>query len=122
MEDYFDTGCDIAVGATYRIMENLKIGTGINYTVAGVKDKYFEDSATLLNASANPLLDSIAFGLGATYGFKFGLDVTLSCLYSHYLPKSYSVTQYSNNNPVYSVDGTYKKDVFEIGVGLGYHY
>jgi long-chain fatty acid transport protein len=127
LNEYFDVGCDIGIGATYRIIENLKIGGGINYTESGAKDKYFKDSGTLLNASANPLLDSIAFGLGATYGItKYGLDLTLSCLYSHYIPQDYSVTQYSTPPnpivPVYTVDGTYKKDIFEIGIGVGYHY
>ncbi|GHT91053.1 hypothetical protein FACS1894140_0840 [Spirochaetia bacterium] len=121
-KNFFTTGYDLGFGVTYRIIENLKIGTGINYTETGAKDSYFNDSGTLLNASANPLLDSIAFGLGATYSLKHGLDATLSFLYSHYIPQDYSVTQYSSANPVYSVDGTYTKDIFEIGIGIGYHY
>ncbi|MHC6202323.1 OmpP1/FadL family transporter [Breznakiellaceae bacterium SP9] len=115
--DYFGVGYDIAVGATYKILENLKLGAGINYTESGAKDKYFEDTATLFNASANPALDSVSFGLGATYSFKFGLDATISCLFSHYLPQDYSFS-----TQVFTDSGTYEKDVFMMGIGLSYHY
>jgi hypothetical protein len=37
------------------------------YTNTGAKDSYFDSSATLLNASANPPLDSITLGCGAQY-------------------------------------------------------
>ncbi|MDR1933292.1 MAG: hypothetical protein LBQ57_10795 [Spirochaetales bacterium] len=122
-EDYFGTGYEIGLGATYKIVKDVKLGFGVFYTETGAKDSYFNSSSTALNASGNPTLDSIAFGLGGTYSFTSGFDATLSFLYCHYLPVDYSITAYNTNNqPIYTVDGTYKKDVLEIGIGVGYKY
>jgi long-chain fatty acid transport protein len=118
INDHFGTGYEIGLGAIYKLTEEFKMGAGIFYTETGAKDSYFNNSATLLNASANPTLDSIAFGLGGTYSFKNGLDLTVSGLYCHYLPVDYSVSQPG----VYTVSGEFTKEVLEIGIGVGYHY
>jgi long-chain fatty acid transport protein len=121
VEDDLGTGYEIGLGATYMIMENLKLGAGFLYTEAGAKDSYFENN--ILNASANPFLDSIAFGLGGTYYFDNGLDVTLSFLYCHYLPVD---GKKSGDLPTplhaFDMNNSYKKNFFEIGIGVGYKY
>jgi long-chain fatty acid transport protein len=117
INDFFGTGFEIGLGVTYKVIEALKLGAGVFYTETGAKDSYFNDSRNILNASANPVLDSIAFGAGGTYSFNNGLDVTLSALYCYYLPFDYSVSSSG-----ITVDGTYKKDVLGIGIGVGYKY
>jgi long-chain fatty acid transport protein len=122
ISDYFGVGWEIALGGSYKITDAIKLGLGLMYTESGVKDSYFNDQLTILNASANPPLNSIAFGLGGSYTFNNGLDLILSFLYSHYLPADYSVSQYSGPYEVYNVSGTYNKDVIEIGIGVGYKF
>jgi long-subunit fatty acid transport protein len=122
VNDFFGTGWEIGIGATYKVIEALKLGFGVFYTETGAKDSYFNDQRTILNVSANPTLDSIAFGAGGTYSFKSGVDLTLSALYCHYLPLDYSVTRNSTSGDLYTVSGTYSKDVFAIGIGVGYKY
>ncbi|AEF86663.1 conserved hypothetical protein [Treponema primitia ZAS-2] len=125
INDYFDTGWEVALGGSYKITEAIKVGLGVMYTESGAKDKYFNDSHTLLNASASPPLDSISCGLGGSYAFKNGLDLILSFLYSHSLPVDYSVSQYAPaplNLEVYNVSGTLNKDVLEVGIGVGYKF
>jgi long-chain fatty acid transport protein len=119
-DDYFGTGYEFGLGATYKLIENLKLGLGLIYTESGAKDLYFTDS--LLNASANPPLDSLAVGLGGTYAFKNGLDITLSGLYSHYLPRDFTVSMPAGQDIVADISGTFKKDVIEVGIGVGFHY
>jgi long-chain fatty acid transport protein len=118
LNDYFGLGFEAGLGVSYEIIEGLKAGAGFMYNESGAKDSYFNDSKTILNASANPPLDSIAVGLGASYTLKNGLSFTLAFLYSHYLPQDYSV---STPN-VFDVSGTYEKDVLNIGIGVGFHY
>jgi long-chain fatty acid transport protein len=113
-DDYTQAlGYDAALGVTYQVIEPLKLGAGVSYTESGIKDSYFNQTTTVLNASPNPPLDSIAFGLGATYSFNQNFDLGLAFLYSHYLPKGFEVG---------SLEGTYKKDVLNAGIGVGYHY
>jgi long-chain fatty acid transport protein len=118
--DYFGIGYEIGLGTTYKLIENLTLGLGLIYTESGAKDLYFTDS--LLNASANPPLDSVAVGLGGTYAFKNGLDITLSGLYCHYLPRDFTVSMPAGTDIVADISGTFKKDVIEVGIGVGFHY
>jgi long-chain fatty acid transport protein len=123
VEDDLGTGYEIGFGATYMLMKNIKLGAGLLYTEVGAKDSYFGNN--ILNASANPLLDSIAFGLGGTYYFDNGFDVTLSFLYCHYLPvdgKKSGDLPIPAPTHVFDMDNTYKKDVIEVGIGVGYKY
>jgi long-chain fatty acid transport protein len=118
LNSYFDVGWDISLGASYKIIKGLKLGLGVMYTEVGTKDSYYESSATLLNASANPPLSSIAGGLGGSYTLDMGLSFTLSGLWSHYLDRDFSASQPS----AFDVTGTYKKDVINIGIGIGYTF
>ncbi|MDR1211386.1 MAG: hypothetical protein LBK40_04045 [Spirochaetaceae bacterium] len=120
IKDYFDLGYEAGLGASCKILDGVTLGTGIMYTESGARDSYFTDSKTVLNASANPPLDSIAVGLGASYALKNGLSFTLSGLYSYYLPHDYSSV--SPFPSIFSASGTYKKSVLNIGIGAGYHY
>jgi long-chain fatty acid transport protein len=116
-KDYFGVGFDVGLGAKWQVLEPLNLGLGFSYTESGTKEKYFNES--VLNASANPPLDSIAFGLGGTYSFSFGMDFNLGVLYCHYLPADYKASAPSN---IAIVEGTNKKDVVILGIGLAYHY
>jgi long-subunit fatty acid transport protein len=110
----------LGLGAHYKVMKGLKLGAGVMYTDTGAKDSYFESSDTILNASANPPLNSIALGLGGSYALDMGLSFTVGFLWSHYLDRDYSAAQVSSGNTVYDVSGAYKKDVINIGIGIGY--
>jgi long-subunit fatty acid transport protein len=117
VDDYFDIGFDAGLGATWQVLDALKLGLGFSYTESGTKEKYYNES--VLNASANPPLDSMAFGLGGTYSFGFGLDLNLGVLYCHYLPADYEAV---GPGGAFGVEGTNKKDVINIGIGVSYHY
>jgi long-chain fatty acid transport protein len=113
-DDYTQAlGYDAAFGITYQVIEPLKIGAGVSFTESGIKDSYFSEE--ILNASANPPLDSVAFGLGCVYSFNQNFDIGLAFLYSHYEPHDYSVSGGA-------ISGTYKKDVLNAGIGVGFHY
>jgi opacity protein-like surface antigen len=118
INEYFGLGYEAGIGVTYEIIEGLKAGAGFMYTESGAKDDYFNDSKTILNASGNPPLDSIAIGLGASYVLKNGLSFTLAGLYSHFLPQDYSVSV----PDAFEVSGTYEKDVINVGIGVGFRY
>jgi long-subunit fatty acid transport protein len=118
LNDYFGLGYEAGLGVTYEIIEGLKAGAGFMYTESGAKDDYFNDRMTILNASGNPPLDSIAIGLGASYVLKNGLSFTLAGLYSHYLPQDYSIPV----TGAFDVSGTYEKDVINVGIGVGFSY
>jgi long-chain fatty acid transport protein len=117
VEDDFGIGWEAGLGLTYKLLEGLKLGAGFMYTDSGAKDSYFSNNDYLLNASANAPIDSIAFGLGGTCALKNGLSFTLTGLWSHYLPADYDTTSKAG-----SAEGTYKKDVINVGIGVGYHY
>ncbi|MCL1912138.1 MAG: outer membrane protein transport protein, partial [Leptospirales bacterium] len=112
---YFGTGWEVALGATYKVLEQLKVGGGVMYTESGAKKKYLNDTKTIFNASANPSLDSITIGLGATYAIMDNLDFTLSAMWAHYFPENFSVS-----SPPVAVSGKYSKDVIDIAYGVGY--
>jgi long-chain fatty acid transport protein len=114
-EDYFNAGYDVGLGAKWQVLDALKLGLGFSYTESGTKQSYYDES--VLNASANPPLDSVTVGLGGTYSFGFGLDINLGVLYAHYLPADYKAATTG-----LSVEGTNKKDVINIGLGVSYHY
>jgi long-chain fatty acid transport protein len=117
-EHYFTIGYDIGLGASWQIVKEIKLGAGFSFTESGAKAEYFSDSSNVLNGSANPPLDSIAFGLGGTYSFPFGLDLNLGFLFCHYLPVEYAAVYPGAT----AVNGTNKKNVFEVGIGVSFHY
>jgi long-subunit fatty acid transport protein len=117
LNEYFDTGYEISLGATYMVLKELKIGAGFLYTESGAKDIYFENGNTALHCSANPPLDSIAASLGVTYTL-YQIDITCAALWTHYLPQDYSYHMASSGGV--DVSGEYKKDVFDIAIGAGY--
>jgi long-chain fatty acid transport protein len=108
---YFTPGFDLGVGATYQVLDPLKVGAGVTYCLVGAKKKFYQEQA--LTAQANPPLDSVNFGLGGTFDFSSvgvkGLTATLSCLYADYL-----------TNKTDSIST--KKDVVIIGLGVGYNW
>ena len=115
VNEYFGTGWEVGLGATYKVIKELKVGIGCLYTESGAKKSYLNDIKTAFNASANPLLDSIAVGLGANYAVLENLDVTLSLLGTHYLPENFSL-----NAGAFKVSGKYAKDVIDIAYGVSY--
>ena len=117
INNYFGTGYEVGFGAKYKVLENLKLGAGAMYTESGAKEKYLNDTRTALNASANPMLDSITLGAGATQTVRRNLDVTLSFLWGHYLPENFSL-----DSGVFKVSGKYAKDVFVMGYGVSYRF
>jgi len=110
-EKLFGTGWEAGIGATYKVMPELKVGLGYLYTDQGAKSKLYSDSDFFLVNSANPVLDSHAFGLGATYTVIPNLDITLTGEWTHYISKDYTVG---------STSGTYKKEIYDIGLGASY--
>jgi long-chain fatty acid transport protein len=117
VSDYFDTGWELAFGAKYKVLDNLKIGAGAMYTEVGAKQAYLNDSGTAFNASANPMLNSIALGTGVTYSARNNLDFTCSFLWSHYLPENFSI-----DTGAFKVSGKYGKDALGIGYGVSYRF
>jgi long-chain fatty acid transport protein len=112
LEDSFGTGYEIGFGAIYKVMEPLKVGGTFMYTNQAVKDEYLEDDASLLTTSANPILDSLMFGLGATYTVLPNLDVTLAGNWVHYLPVDVDTAG--------GLEISYEKEVYTIALGVAY--
>lgn len=111
-EDYFNTGYEVALGATYKVMEPLKVGASVMYTDQAVKKEYLESEDDLLTTSANPILNSIFMGLGATYTVIPNLDLTVALSWVHYLPEDVKTAS--------GLDISYKKDVYNIALGASY--
>ena len=118
--EYFGTGYEFGLGATYLIMPELKAGLGFMYTESGAKDAYFNNQDTFLNCAGNPPLDSYTIGLGGTYTVIQNLDVTLSGSWTHYLPETYKIGDATTAPGQKEIAGEYKKDVYNIGLGVGY--
>ncbi len=112
LEDQFGTGWEVALGATYKVMEALKVGASVMYTDQAVKKEYLETDSDLLTTSANPILDSIFMGLGATYTVIPNLDLTVALAWVHYLPEDVKTTA--------GLDINYKKDIYNIALGASY--
>jgi long-chain fatty acid transport protein len=121
LNDYFGIGYELSVGATYLVLPELKIGAGCMYTESGAKDSYFNNQYTKLVASGNPPLDSISISCGATYAINKNFEITLSALWTHYIPFDYSyAVQGTTAGAITDVSGTYKKDVYDIGLGASF--
>jgi long-subunit fatty acid transport protein len=122
LNDYCGTGWELSLGAIWKPVKERKIGTGFLLTEMGLKDSYFDNQYTLLNASANPPLDCIGMTLGANWIMEnLGLDFTVVCSWIHYLPRDYEFTaRGATAGAIQDVSGTYKKDVVNLGLGLGY--
>jgi len=120
ISEFFNMGWEAGIGAVYQIWPELKAGGGLMFTTSGAKKSYFESQYTITNCSANPPLDSITLGTGATYIFQnLGLDVTLGLTWTHYLPVNATVIWDGENvNTTYNVK--YAKDVVNIALGVGY--
>lgn len=116
MNDYYNNGWEFSIGASYQVMPELKIGIGYNYTCQNAKSELFNNANTLLTVSGNAPLDSMTYGLGATYTIAdMGLDITVAASWTHYMSETYEFT--SSIGPV---SGKYEKDVYNIGLGIGY--
>jgi len=112
LEEAFGTGYEVAVGAVYTVMPELKVGASVMYTDQAVKKEYLEDDGELLTTSANPILNSIFMGLGATYTVIPNLDLTVALSWVHYLPEDVKTAS--------GLDISYKKDIYNIGIGASY--
>jgi len=124
VNDLYNNGWEFSIGATYQVMPELKVGAGFLYTSQSAKSDLFNTQYTILTTSANPSLDSWAIGLGGTYTIaNLGLDITLTGSWTHYIPEDYAFTHVpaAGGNSLGSFSGEYKKDVYNIGFGIGYH-
>ena len=115
-EDYFGTAYEVSLGATYKVMDALKVGGAFMYTSQGAKDDLNTTSGNLNTVSGNPVLDSIFIGLGATYTVIPNLDITLAGGWVHYLPEDADIVLSSGN----TLKVEYKKEVYNIALGASY--
>lgn len=112
-DDDFRSGWEASIGATYQVMPELKVGAGFMYNDIGVeKDIY--DLGDFFTISTNPPLNSISIAIGGTYVVMPGLDLTLACSWTHYLPESYDFQKLG------TIKGEYRKEVYDIAIGVGY--
>lgn len=112
-KDYFNTGYELNLAGQYQLTKQLLLGGTFMYSDQGVKKAYWEDSNTLLAASANPPLNSVTFGTGAKYNVWKSLDLLLTGAYIHYLPTSADVSAFNV---------TYNKDIVEVCLGASYKF
>jgi len=113
VEMAFGNGTEMSIGIGYKVMSGLDLGLTCMYTRQGVRKEYLKDSGPILTTSANPILDSVNTGLGATYMVMDGFDITLALNWAHYFPKELGI------------DGTpfkvkYEKEVYGVSLGVGY--
>ncbi len=120
VNDFYGMGWEAGLGASYRLLANLKVGAGFMYTESGARKSYFGSQYTVVNCSANPPLDTFTTGCGATYYFPdLGLDLTLGFAWAHYIPVRTTLDfDGENADSTYSV--SYSKDVYMLGFGAGY--
>lgn len=112
LEDEFGTGYEVSLGAVYKVMEPLKVGGTFTYTNQAVKTSYLENDGALLTTATSPILDSLMFGLGATYTVIPNLDVTVAGNWVHYLPTDVDTDA--------GLEVSYEKEVYTIAIGVGY--
>ena len=113
VEDDYNTGYEVALSGRYAFTEKLLCGGSVMYTESGAKDSLYE-SGDLLTVSANPPLDSLMFGLGVKYMVIKNLNVLLSGSYVDYLKKDVTTDA--------GLEITYKKQVFNMGLGVSYMF
>lgn len=119
--ELFGTGYEVALGATYRVIEPLKVSASVMYTDQGAKDALYESSAAFIEVSGNPVLNSVFTGIGATYTVIPNLDLSLALSWVHYLPEDSDVTaKTSTGVTIGTTSVEYKKDVYNIALGVGY--
>jgi len=114
-EDNYGTGWEASIGAIYKVMEPLKVGASFLYTAQAAKSELLEDEANIA-VSANPVLDSLFFGIGGIYTVIPNLDVTLALGWVHYLPEDAEI-ELSNGD---TLEVTYEKDIYNIAIGASY--
>jgi len=114
MEDDYNPGYEIALAARYALNEKFLFGGSVMYTESGAKDEIFENDGYMLSVSANPPLDSLMFGLGAKYMVFKNFNVLLSGSYVNYLTKDVETDN--------GFEITYKKQVFNLGLGVSYMF
>ncbi len=110
-EDHYGTAYELSLGATYKIISPLKIGATVMYTDQGAKDSLLESSDYLFTTSANPVLNSWTFGLGAVYSINENLDITGAFAWTHYIPQTFQQS---------AMEYTYSKEVYTICIGIDY--
>ena len=114
MEDDYNIGYEVALAARYALNEKFLFGGSIMYTESGAKDDIYENDGYLMTVSANPPLDSLMFGLGAKYMVFKNFNVLLSGAYVDYLKKDVETDA--------GLEITYKKQVFNLGLGVSYMF
>jgi len=118
--EYFGTGYEVAVAASYKVMEQLKIGATFMYTDQGAKDKLLKDQAVVNTTSSNPVLNSTWIGLGAIYTVIPNLDITVAAGWVHYLPEKVDIATSASGTPIGTTKVEYSKEVYNIALGASY--
>jgi len=113
LNSYFGTGWEVGLGATYKVIDPLKIGGSVMYTDQGAKSSLATDSNAESYESANPVLNSWYFSIGATYTVIPNLDITLAGGWTYYLPKTATISGSSDQV-------SYSKNVYTLAIGVGY--
>jgi long-chain fatty acid transport protein len=117
VNEYFNTGWEVALGATYNVVKDLKIGAGVMYAEVGAKKEYLNDPRIAFNSSANPSVDSMSLGTGVTYTIRPNLDFTLSMLWNPSKHEDFSI-----DSGAFKVTGKYSVDYYSIGYGVSYRF
>ena len=86
------------------------------YTNQGAKYKLYTDPLVINSVSTSPVLNSMFYGLGATYTLNPNFDLTCSGSWVHYLPESADVTLATG--VVEKVH--YEKEIINLAVGVSF--
>jgi long-chain fatty acid transport protein len=103
----YKNGWELALGATYKVKPELKVGIGFLNAISGETDK------TPYTAE-NPGLDSRSLGLGATYSVNNNLDITLAGSRTQYITDS--------NNDGTALEVEFEKVANTIALGGQYRF
>lgn len=82
-ETDYDDSWELAVGADWRIIKNVSVSLGLAYAKQGSDDD--------VNSAFNPVLDSLAVGLGVEWNPIERLTLTLSGMFVNYFEKDYYI-------------------------------
>ncbi len=108
LSEKYDNGYDASISLEYAFMPQLKASAGYSYSISGVNSK------TRTNQQLG--LDAHTLGLGGTYSFSNGMDLTLAAM------KNFFKEATVNNTSPDTGSTKYKEDVYGVAASISYKF
>ncbi len=109
LAEKYDNGYDASISIEYAILTQLKGSVGYSYSVSGVNSK------TRNNQMLG--LDAHSLGLGGTYSFANGMDLTLAGMKNFFKEETVTNTGVGDSGST-----KYKEDVYGVAGSVSYKF